>query len=203
MADAMDKTEVARQQREQDRVRDLEGKVGARSTTDVGEAKVRKLADQMAEREVQQRDAMENMRGQGAVHRDGRVIPDVPDHLNNPDATAEDHLKDLERRANTADAVDEDLNRAARGVADAAADGAESAGDPGKAADESDALHGPSADPMPTDPQNDRLDPQPAVEPATAPKVGKNPETAFGAPKPADAAKQARAAQDKDDKAKK
>lgn len=175
--------EMRRQEREQQRLRDLEGKVGARKLGEVNEQHVRNLEKQMAEREVQQRDALDAMRGQGAAHRDGRVTPDVPDHLNNPDATVEDHIKDLERRANTAEAADEDLFRAARGERDAAAHSEPGSRpmDPGKAADEADALHGPVSPTMPTDPANKRLDPQVQVEPAKAP-ASKNPEGAYGAP---------------------
>ncbi len=179
----MDATELRRQQREQDRVRDLAGKVGAREAGDVDEKKVRDLGKQMSEREIQQRDALDAMRGQGAAHRDGRVTPDVPDHLNNPDATVEDHIKDLERRANTAEAAEEDLNRAARGERDAAAHSEPGSrpSDPGAAQDAADALHGTASPTMPTDPANDRLDPQVAVEPAKD-SHPKNPEGAFGAP---------------------
>jgi hypothetical protein len=181
--DMMSAADLNRQQREQDRVRDLAGKVGARTTDKVDDDRVRDLEGQMAEREVQQRDALDAMRGEGAAHRDGRVTPDVPDHLNNPDATVEDHIKDLERRANTADAADEDLMRAARGERDAAAHSEPGTrpADPGKAADRSDPLHGPTSPTMPTDPANTRTDPQPAMDPVKAPKE-KAPEGAYGAP---------------------
>ncbi len=178
-----DPNEVRRIEREQARVRDLEGKVDAKPLGEVDEKHVRNLADRMSDREVAQRDALEAMRGQGAAHRDGRVTPDVPDHLNNPDATVEDHIKDLERRANTADAVDEDLRRAARGERDAAANSEPGSRpeDPGAAQDAADALHGAASPQMPTDPANDRTDPQPAVEPVKA-SHPKAPEAAYGAP---------------------
>lgn len=185
MADQeMDPTEMRRQERMQDRVRALAGKVGTQQPGEVDEAQIRDLEQQMTEREVQQRDALDAMRGQGAARRDGRVTPDVPDHLNNPDATIEDRLKDLERRANTADAVDEDLRRAGRGERDAAAHSEPGSRpmDSGDAADAADALHGPSPEAMPLDPANERLDPQVAVEPASAPKAEKHPEGAYGAP---------------------
>jgi hypothetical protein len=172
------------QDRMQDRVRSLAGKVAGPDDGEVDEAAVRDLEQQMTEREVRQRDAMDAMRGQGAVRRDGRVTPDVPDHLNNPDATVEDRLKDLERRANTADAVDEDLRRAARGERDAAehSEPGSRPMDSGEAADAADALHGPQSEAMPLDPANKRLDPQPAVEQPDAPKAEQHPEGAFGAP---------------------
>lgn len=165
-----DADEMRRQEREAARLRDLEGKVDAPKMGEAEEKHIRDLEKRMSAREVQQRDEQEFLKGEGSVHRDGRVTPDVPDHLNNPDATVEDHIKDLERRANTAEAVEEDLARARHSEADARThnvDGRPS--DPGDLADEADALHGPQSPTMPTDPKNDRLDPQVAVEPATGP----------------------------------
>lgn len=175
--------EMRRQEREQQRVRDLAGKVGTQQAGEVDEEHVRDLEDQMADREVQQRGALDAMRGQGAAHRDGRVTPDVPDHLNNPDATVDDHIKDLERRANTAEAADEDLRRAARGERDAAAHSEPGSrpSDPGAAQDAADALHGSASPTMPTDPANAQLDPQVSVDPSKAPQP-KHPEAAYGAP---------------------
>jgi hypothetical protein len=161
--------EMRRKSEEEARMRALEGKVDARTGDGADEKHVRDLGKRMSDREVQQRDEMEFLKGEGSVHRDGRVTPDVPDHLNNPDATVEDHIKDLERRANTAEAVEEDLQRAKRGEADARTHtdtGRPS--DPGAAADAADALHGPISPTMPTDPKNDRLDPQVEMEPAKA-----------------------------------
>ena len=179
----VERDELLRQQREADRLRDLEGKVDARTPGGADEKHVRTLEKRMADREVQQRDALDAMRGQGAAHRDGRVTPDVPDHLNNPDATVEDHLKDLERRANTAEAAEEDLLRAGRAEADAAAhsEAGSRPKDPGAAVDAADALHGATSPTMPTDPANTRTDPQPAMDPAKAAHP-KAPEGAYGAP---------------------
>lgn len=179
-----DPNELRHQQEQAQRLNDLAGKVRGVDLDDVNEGRVRDLSDQMSAREIEQRDALDAMRGQGAAHRDGRVTPDVPDHLNNPDATVEDHIKDLERRANTAKAADEDLMRAARGERDAAghSEPGSRPADPGQAADAADALHGPTSPTMPTDPANDRLDPQAAVEPADAPKTDRHPEAAYGAP---------------------
>lgn len=180
----LDADAMRRQEREKQRVRDLEGKVGVRKPGEVDDDHVRDLEEQMTAREVQQRDALDAMRGTGAAGRDGRVTPDVPDHLNTPDATVEDHIKDLERRANTADAIDEDLFRAARGERDAAAHSVPGSrpADPGEAVDASDPLHGASSPPMPTDPANERLDPQPAMDTPKTPKPEKHPEAAYGAP---------------------
>lgn len=170
----MDKDRVAdadamrRKDEEEARLRSLEGKVDARTGDGADEKHIRDLEQRMADREVQQRDTLDFLKGEGAAHRDGRVTPDVPDHLNNPDATAEDRIKDLERRANTAEAAEEDLARARRGEADARRHAEGRPADPGKAADEADALHGPISPTMPTDPANKRLDPQVEMEPAKA-----------------------------------
>jgi hypothetical protein len=186
MADNDVKTpeERAADERMQARVRDLMGKVAGPDADAVDEKTIRDLEEQMTEREVRQRDAMRAMRGHGAVGRDGRVTPDVPDHLNNPSVSIEDRLKDLERRANTADAVDEDLFRAAHGESDAAAhsESGSRPADSGAAADAADALHGPTPAPMPLDPANERLDPQPVVEAPDAPKAARHPEGDYGAP---------------------
>lgn len=163
-----ERDEMRRQEREAERLRALEGKVDARTGDAADEKHLRDLEQRMADREVQQRDNLDFLKGEGAAHRDGRVTPDVPDHLNNPDATAEDRIKDLERRANTAEAAEEDLTRARIGEADARTHAEGRPSDPGAAADAADALHGPASPTMPMDPKNDRLDPQPVVEPAKA-----------------------------------
>jgi hypothetical protein len=183
----VERDQQMREQAEAARLRDLAGKVDAKKPGGADEKHVRDMEKRMADREVQQRDALDAMRGEGAAHRDGRVTPDVPDHLNNPDATVEDHIKDLERRANTAEAVDEDLERAARSERDAAAHSVPGSrpADPGAAADAADALHGSQSPTMPTDPANTRTDPQPAAEPVKA-SHEKAPEKAFGAPTGAD-----------------
>lgn len=183
--------ELRRKEREEARLRTLEGKVDARTGDGADEKHVKDLERRMADREVRQRDDLDFLKGEGAAHRDGRVTPDVPDHLNNPDATAEDRIKDLERRANTAEAVQEDLDRARRGEADARPHAEGRPSDPGALADAADALHGSQSPTMPTDPKNDRLDPQPAMEPAKGP-----------APKKPDLPRvpRASAAKDKDDK---
>jgi hypothetical protein len=161
--------EMRRKEREEARLRDLAGKVDAPTGKGADEKHVRDLEKRMADREVQQRDELDYLKGEGATHRDGRVTPDVPDHLNNPDATVEDHIKDLERRANTAEATQEDLNRARRGEADARTHAEGRPSDPGAAADQADALHGSQSPTMPTDPANKRLDPQVQMDPTSAP----------------------------------
>lgn len=165
--------DLRRQQAEEARLRSLEGKVDATSGKGADEKHVRDLEKRMADREVQQRDELDFLKGEGAAHRDGRVTPDVPDHLNNPDATAEDRIKDLERRANTAEAAQEDLDRARRGEADARRHSDGRPSDPGALADEADALHGPTSPTMPTDPANKRMDPQVEMEPARGPRASK------------------------------
>src|SRR4051812_19493220 len=102
---------MRREQEEASRLRDLEGKVDVRSGAGADEKHVKDLEQRMADREVQQRDELDFLKGAGAAPRDGRVPPDVPDHLNTPDAPAEDRIKDLERRANTAESAQEDLDR--------------------------------------------------------------------------------------------
>jgi hypothetical protein len=171
---SMDRDRVAerdamrREEEEAARLRALEGKVDAK-TGKADEKHIRDMEKRMADREVEQRDDLDFLKGEGAAHRDGRVTPDVPDHLNNPDATVEDHLKDLERRANTAEAAQEDLDRARRGEADARTHTATGRpANPGDLADAADALHGPQSATMPTDPANKRLDPQVEMEPAKA-----------------------------------
>lgn len=186
-----ERDEMRRQEREAARLRDLAGKVDVPSTGEVDEKHLRDLEGRMADREVQQRDTLDFLKGEGAAHRDGRVTPDVPDHLNNPDATAEDRIKDLERRANTAETAEEDLTRARIGEADARAHSEYRPSDPGEAADAADALHGPASPTMPMDPKNDRLDPRPVVEPAKA-KAPVKPDLP-PVPKPS-------ASKDKDDK---
>lgn len=183
-----ERDKMLREEREAARLRDLAGKVDAPSAGKAGDKHVRDLEKRMADREVQQRDALDAMRGEGAAHRDGRVTPDAPDHLNNPDATVEDHIKDLERRANTAEAAEEDLARAGRSERDADAHSDARPRDPGAAADAADALHGSASPTMPTDPANKRTDPQPSVEPQKASHEA-HPERAYGAPAPEAASK--------------
>lgn len=164
----VERDEMRRQENEAKRLRDLEGKVDAVGTGEIDEKHVKDLEKRMADREVQQRDELEFLKGEGSVHRDGRVTPDVPDHLNNPDATAEDRVKDLERRANTAESAQEDIDRARRGEADARTHSEGRPANPGAAADDADALHGSISPTMPLDPANKRLDPQVEMEPAKA-----------------------------------
>lgn len=180
---------------EEARLRSLEGKVDSPSGKGLDEKHLKDLEDRMAKREVQQRDELDFLKGEGAAHRDGRVTPDVPDHLNNPDATAEDRLKDLERRANTAESAQEDLDRARHGEADARTHTETGRPrDPGALADEADALHGPTSPTMPVDPANKRTDPQVEMEPAKAP-APKKPDLP-PAPKPKPDAARARARDD-------
>lgn len=193
--DELDLDEQAMRQWQQQRLRAVAGKVSPRAADIDPADHVRTLHDQMSKREVQQRDALAAMRGTGAARRDGRVTPDMPDHLNGPDATVEDHIKDLERRAHIADLAEADLEQAALTQRDVA--GHSMAGmapsDPGAEADRSDELHGFSPG-MSTDPANARTDPQPAVEPV---KVSheRHPERAYGAPSNPAAASKARPAE--------
>lgn len=190
----MDKDRVAeadetrRKDAEEARLRALEGKVDARTGKGADDKHVRDLEKRMADREVKQRDDLDFLKGEGAAHRDGRVTPDVPDHLNNPDATVEDHIKDLERRANVAEAAQEDLDRARRGEADARTHtDTGRPKDPGALADEADALHGPQSPTMPTDPANTRTDPQVEMDPVKAPASKKPDLPPAPKPKPASA----------------